>query len=155
MAGDAPPLEGHAKSAICVTIAPGAIILDGMSVESRRSWRRWLMVERHAVPLPDGSAVTLVAKPAGYPVVESRGRMAVPLSINLLYDVVRYLRYRVGHRGTWVIHVFDGDLSEGGLRDAREIRTLSVPSRRMSRERVEEVSQLLQSGGLAALGDAV
>ena len=127
--------------------------MDDMSVESDRSWRRWLVVERHVVRLPDRSAVTLVAKPAGYPVVESLGRMALPPSIDLLYDLGRYLRYRIGYRGAWVIHVLAGDLSGGGLRDADEVRTLSAQSREKAKERVQQVGHLLQSRGLGALAD--
>ena len=127
--------------------------MDDMSVQSDRSWRRWLVVESHVVRLPDGSAVTLVAKPAGYPVVESLGRMALPPSIDLLYDIGRYLRYRIGYRGAWAIHVLAGDLSRGGLRDADELRTLPALNRKSAKELVQQVGHLLRSRGLGALAD--
>jgi hypothetical protein len=108
---------------------------------------------RTVTRLPDGSEVTLVARPAGYPLTESYSRMFVPGLFSDLYDLFRYLRYRVQHRGHWMIDVLQGDLTHGGLAFANEkiITTLPRPNRKAARSGVEEVARLLAANGLEAL----
>lgn len=117
----------------------------------RPGWRRWFVAESHLFRLPNGSAVTMIPKPAGYPVVEPHWRMALPPSIDLLYDLGRYLRYLLGRRRAWTIYVLQGDLSNGGIRDAEVLRTLSATGRTHARERIQEVGWQLEARGLDGL----
>ena len=93
----------------------------------------------------------MIPKRAGYPVVEPRWRMALPPSLDLLYSVRLYLGYLVGQRRAWSIHVLEGDLSNGGVRDAEVIRTISAKNRLGAKSRIHEVGQLLEDRGLVAL----
>jgi len=122
-----------------------------MITEPERGWRRWFVDRRYVVRLPDRSYITLLPKPAGYPVAESLARVAIPFDISILYDSVRYLRYRIESKGAWVIYVLRGDVSQGGLREAEVVRTVSARNRKMAKERVYEVGEALESVGLEAL----
>jgi hypothetical protein len=115
---------------------------------------RWTSGQYRSVArLPDRSEVTLIARPAGYPLTESYNRMFVPGSLNLLYDFFRYLRFRVQYRGQWTIDILRGDLTHGGLAFAEDklITTVPAMNRKTVRSQVEELTRRLTSDGLEGL----
>ena len=82
--------------------------------------------------------VTVVARPAGYPLTESYGRMFAPALLGDLYDLLRYLRYRVPYRGQWIIDVLRGDLTHrqvAAFTDDKVIRTLPAANRKAAGSR--------------------
>lgn len=117
-------------------------------------YRWWSVDYRSAVRLPDGSFVTVIAKPSGYPLVENYKRVLLPPSLDLLYDLTRYLRYRLVRAGSWIVYIAKGDLSQGGLARAEIIHSTPVPSRPAAREQVELLRKNLGSTGLEGIGEA-
>ena len=107
---------------------------------------------RSYIRLPDGAHVTVVGRRAGYPLRESYGRMFVPASLDLLYEVFRWLRYRTVLWSAWTIDVVE-DRITGGPDDPTVIESFSADNRKAASLGVACLTRLLPSKGLDALRD--
>jgi len=99
------------------------------------------------ISLSDGSHLVLIAHRKGYPISEPYGRMLVPPTLDLVYDVFRFLRYWLLDFGAWVLEARTETDSPSGASP----RQWEYKNRRAAWEGLHELAGLARHEGESAI----
>jgi hypothetical protein len=99
-------------------------------------------IYRLEVTTLQGKTYRLIAHRKGFPIKEPRWRVLVPPTVNLLWEAIRELRFRLTDRRHWVIDIFETERS--GSSEA-PVRVIEVPSRRDAFDGIYREARAIQS----------
>jgi hypothetical protein len=110
---------------------------------SEIAWsQRFLDTYKVDVRTDQGTSYRLVAHRKGFPIHEPYWRLFVPSILNIVWEFLRELKFRVRDHRHWVIDIYTIDEPD----DAVLSRCIEVPSRQEAFDRIKSEAEALRPG---------